>query len=127
MLSANTDAKIIRLQHAATRDVRLTFTAQNWEEPRVFYPGGRYEFMVEHLPEQEARRRIAAIAKGITHWVIPPQEQVHLLKTAHHSHKQGAIKCHGAEALCARCLCAKRPTEEHALHEHHECPEARKV
>jgi len=122
-----TTAKLIRLSHAAMRDARLTYTAQNWQEPRVFAPGGRYEFMIEHLPEEEAGRRMAAIAKGITHRVIPPHEQVHLLKTAHHSHRQGAIKCHGAEALCARCLCAGRATEEHTLHEHHECPAARNV
>ena len=102
-------------------------TAQKWEEPRVFAPGGRYEFMIEHLPDAEARALITEIAQGITHKVIPPHEQIHLLKTAHHSHRQGAIKLSGAEALCARCLCAGRPKEENALHEHHECPAARSV
>ena len=73
------------------------------------------------------RALIKDIASGITHWAIPPEEQVHLLKTAHHGYKQGALKCSGIHALCARCLQAGAPKEECATHTHHDCPAAKEV
>ena len=80
--------------------------------------------MVAGLSEAERGQRIAAIAAGISHWAIPAEEQLHLIVTAHHGHAQGARKCSGDKALCARCLSKGVRTEEHTTHEHHSCPEA---
>ena len=121
------DPRLVRIHGVEARGVRLTFTAQSWVDPRVFEPGGRYEELVEGLTEDEARAKIRDIAAGITHWAIPPEEQVHLLKVAHHGYYQGAVKCTGAHALCARCLQNRRAKEENATHEYHECPAAAEV
>ena len=120
--------KITCVDEAKTRDVRLTLTAQKWEDPRVFVQGGRYECMVSGLTGAQREQRIHEIARGTMHWAIPSEEKLHLLVTAHHGHKQGKNKCKGEEAFCAACLKAGRRVEEGALHEHHECPElAREV
>ena len=119
---AKEDSKIVRVACATAKSIRQTLTAEEWVQPRVFAPGGRYETMLRNLNDDESRAQIRAIARGITHWSIPPEEQTHLLTTAHHGHVQGAKKCSGDKALCAHCLAHGRRTEEHAAHEHHDCP-----
>ena len=44
-----------------------------------------------------------------------------------HGHLQGATKCQGGKALCARCLQGGDSHGETVMHEVHECPGAKKV
>ena len=112
---------------AKARDVRLSLLAEQWKDPRVFEPGGRFEAMVVGLTNEQRRGRIAEIARGLNHWAIPQEEKMHLLVTSHHGLRQGAKKEKGEKALCACCLRNGHRIEETAQHEHHDCPTARAV
>ena len=122
-----TEAKQVSLEGARTRDVRDTYAALEWDSPRVFTTGGRYEYMLAGLSEEGKRRRIRSIATGMRHPAIPQQESHHLCITMHHGHWQGGQKCKGEEALCAHCLRAGTRVEETSTHAHHECGVAKAV
>ena len=121
-----TPARGVCFAYATSKDVRLTFTALAYTEPRALAHGGRLAPLLAGLPHEQRRRRLAAIANGMKHGVIPQEESHHLYVTMHHGHLQGQVKCRGGDkGLCARCLLRGERHEETVLHEHHECPEAR--
>ena len=70
---------------------------------------------------------LTPLAIGISHPAIPEAERHHLWVTIHHGHRQGANKCKGDKALCARCLQRGDRHEETVTHEVTACPEARAV
>ena len=110
------------LASATNKAVTLTYAAQEYVTPRVFQgANARYAALVAGLSPQARDRRIAAIAQGIAHAAIPQEEAHHLSITIHHGHIEGANKCAGDEALCARCLADAHPTEETAVHKYYSC------
>ena len=116
----------VQLVSAGAKEVRLTLTAQDYTEPRVFEGAdARYAALVAGLTGEARRRRLAAIAEGLSHWAIPQEESHHLRVTMHHGHLQASRKCEGDKALCARCLQRNARHEESAIHEYHDCPAIR--
>lgn len=123
-----TPARDVCLAYATSKDTRLTLIALAYAEPRAFARDGRLAPLLAGLCGEQRRQRLAAIASGITHSVIPPEESHHLCVTVHHGHLQGQNKCRGDKGLCARCLALRGERhEETVLHEYHDCPEAKAV
>ena len=122
-----TPARDVCLAYASGKDVRLTLIALAYAEPRVFAQGGRLASLLVGLSQEQRRRRLAAIAGGMKHSVIPQEESHHLYVTVHHGHLQGQMKCRGDKGLCARCLQRGDRHEEGVMHEYHECLEAKAV
>ena len=115
----------VTLAYSTTRQVRQTLLAQAWVEPRSFTT--RYAPLLAGLSSAERRSRLAQIAEAVAHPVIPERERHHLYVTMHHGHWQGAKKCKGDHALCARCLQGGARHEETVAHVVHDCPTAREV
>ena len=113
------------LAYATTKQVRQTYLARDWVEPRSLTQ--RYAPALAGLTAAQRWRLLSRLAIGISHPAIPEAERHHLWVTIHHGHRQGANKCKGDKALCARCLQRGDRHEETATHEVAECPEARAV
>jgi len=110
-------ARTVTLASATNRDITLTYAAQQYATPRVFDgTRARYASLIASLSAPARDRRLAAIAEGIKHPAIPQEEAHHLAITIHHGHVEGAVKCAGSEAMCARCLADASSTEETAIH-----------
>ena len=112
-----TPARDVCLAYASGKDVRLTLIALAYAEPRVFAQGGRLASLLAGLSQEQRRRRLAAIAGGMKHSVIPQEESHHLYVTVHHGHLQGQVKCRGDKGQCARCLQRGDRHEERVMHE----------
>ena len=95
------EARLVRLDGAKTRAVRDTFAAQEWENPRVFAAGGRYEYMVKGMTPSARLEQMRSIAEGMRHRAIPQREAHHLCVTMHHGHSQGCYSRAKATRQCA--------------------------
>ena len=85
------------LAYSTARDVRQTYLAQAWREPRSFTT--RYKALLDGLTTQERRARLARVAAALTHPAIPEEERHHLYVTMHHGHWQGGNKGKGDQRL----------------------------
>ena len=113
------------LAYSTARDVRQTYLAQAWREPRSFTT--RYKALLDGLTTQERRDRLARVAAALTHPAIPEEERHHLYVTMHHGHWQGGNKGKGDQSLCATCLQTGARHEDTTTHVAHDCPTARDV
>ena len=63
------------LAYSTTKDVRLTYLAQAWHEPRSFTT--RHATLLAGLSAQERRARLARVAEteALAHPAIPEEER----------------------------------------------------
>jgi len=113
------------LAYSTAKEVRQTYLAQAWREPRSFTT--RYKALLDGLSTQERHARLARVAAALTHPAIPEEERHHLYVTIHHGHWQGGNKGKGDQGLCATCLQAGASHEDTTTHVAHDCPTARAV
>jgi hypothetical protein len=121
----NTPPGTVNLAYSTTKQVRQTYLAHEWAEPRSLHT--RYADALADLTPQQRSRLLTDLAAATTHWAIPEEERHHLVVTVHHGHLQGGNKCKGDRKWCARCLKAGDQHEDTATHTAHSCPAAREV
>jgi len=121
----NTPPGTVNLAYSTTKQVRQTYLAHEWAEPRSLRE--RYADALADLTPQQRSRLLTDLAAAATHWAIPEEERRHFLITVHHGHLQGGNKCKGDHRWCARCLKAGHKHEDTATHTAHSCPAAREV
>ena len=96
-----------------------------WAEPRSLRQ--RYGAILDGLTHSQRKDLLTDLTKSMARPVIPEEERHHLCVIIHHGHWQGATKCQGDKALCARCLQGGYRHEETVMHEVHECSAGQKV
>ena len=71
-----TPERRVCLAYSTNKDVRLTYLAQAWREPRSL--ATRYATLLAGLTAQQRRARLARVAEAIVHPAIPEEERHHL-------------------------------------------------
>ena len=96
------------LAYSTTKDVRLTYLAQAWQEPRTFTT--RHATLLAGLSAQERRARLARVAEALAHPAIPGEERHHLYVNIHHTATgKATISVRETSATAPRACCKRGP------------------